>query len=389
MPQSESPRVLLLYTETGGTHGNAARAIIEAVKEQAGHQCQLDLVDVWQYAKFPMKYLPRMIFWFRERRPVSNWHFRNSHNRSRLDSFKFLAHGYLQKATKKILAEHSYDLIISVHPITSAPVLDVLAEDTDIPFWVVVTDIATRNVFWFDQRASKTIVPTVKALNFAAQSGISFERLCLQGVPVPKGYYSTSLEKTAFCREMKMDPQHPLIIVAGGKEGVGPVDEVAQRIDERFSNINLLVLTGKNHSLFRRLSEYNWNNSTHVFGYVNDLWRLMWAADIMVTKAGTGMLAEALSVGLPMILFHRVPYLEDANVSFLVENGAAFWAPTSRMVVNALSLWLEDRSALQSAQKACHTLAKPKVAVTLGKMIISTAEHHFEQSNGNKHDDSE
>jgi UDP-N-acetylglucosamine:LPS N-acetylglucosamine transferase len=330
MAQPERLRILILYTETGGTHANAARAIIEAIEAESEKNCQVDLVDVWAYAKFPWKYLPQMIFWFRGRQPISKWHIRNSHNRIRLDWFNTLARSYLKKVLPEILQQHPSDLIISVHPITSAPVIGLISEEIDIPFWVVVTDIATRNAFWFSRLTTMTIVPTVKAMNFAAQAGIPFDHLRLMGIPVTKSYKIDPVVKDEVCRALNMDPAKPVILVAGGKKGVGPLDAVAQGIDERFNEINLLVLTGKNESLQQKLSEYNWNNPTHVFGYVNDLWRLMWAADVMVTKAGTGMLAEALSVELPMIVFHRVPYLEDSNVSFLVENGAALWAPTPK-----------------------------------------------------------
>ncbi len=387
MEQSNSqPRILILYTETRGTHINTAKAIIEAIKHQTQTNCSVTLVDVWKYAKFPLKFLPRMIFWFRERRPVSRWHIQNSHSQKRLLWFTFLARPYLQKVIPQIFAEHPCDLIVSVHPITSVPILEVMADEHQIPFWVVVTDIATRNVFWFDTRTSMTIVPTVKALSFASQVGIPYSKLCLLGVPVSTAYCVKPASKEEICVELGIDPSKPIVMIAGGKNGVGPVDIVAQQVDERFNEINILVLSGRNSSLKQHLSEYNWRNTTRVFGYVNDLWRLMWIADVMITKAGTGMLAEALNVGLPMVLFHRVPYLEDANVSFLVEQGAALWAPTPKMAVNALSRWLENPIELQNAKEICHRLARPDAAATVARMITTQAEDHF---NGNYDDDSQ
>lgn len=378
MGQSDQhPQILILYTETRGTHANAAKAIIEAIHHQRNHQCEVNLVDVWKYAKFPLKYLPRMIFWFRERRPISRWHFLHSHQKERLNRFNWLARIYLNKILPQILEDHPCDLIVSVHPITSAPVLEGIPLEYSVPFWVVVTDIATRNVFWFDRRSALTIVPTVSAMNFAVQAELSFDQIHLMGVPVSQAYCVNPKEKAEVCADLNIDPDKPIVIVAGGKEGVGPVADVAQRIDERFSNINLLILSGKNETLRQRLDEYNWNNSTHVFGFVNDLWRLMWVADVMVTKAGTGMLAEALNVGLPMVLFHRVPYLEDANVSFLVEQGAALWAPTPKMAVNALFRWLENPDELKEAKRSCERLAKPEAAIELAQMITKQAEKHF------------
>lgn len=370
------PSILILFTETGGTHANAARAIMESIHTLSNGKWSVDLVDVWKYARFPWRKLPRMIFWFRERQPISRWNYQNSQNQARLDRFNFLARPFLKKRLREILATKDYNLIISVHPVTTSPMVEVMPEGSEIPFIPVVTDIATRNVFWFDHRATMTVVPSIQTLNVATQMGIPLQQLKLIGVPVSEPYNKNPHNRAAICREIGLDANKPIVIVAGGKSGVGPLGEVARQIDERIPNINLLVLTGRNESLYHRLSEYNWSNSTRIFSYVNDLWRLLWAADVMVTKAGTGMTAEALSVGLPMILFHRVPYFEDANVSFLVENGAALWAPTTRMVTNAVSRWLKYPGELLAAQDACHRLAKPEAAAAIGSMCIEIAEKH-------------
>ena len=379
MGQRKQPHILVFYTETGGTHANTARAIIEAVQRQTGNRCTVELLDVWKYARFPIKYLPKMLFWFRERRPLSRWHVQHSDQRQRLIYFNRLARPYLQKMIPQILADHPCDCIVSVHPLTSAPLLEVMPENNTIPFWVVVTDIATRNTFWFDQSSAMTIVPTVKAMNFAAQTGLSFHQLRLLGVPVLQSYSTDPHQKEQVCAGFNLDPMHPIILVAGGKKGVGPLDAVAERIDERFEAVNLVILTGRNENLKKRLEEYNWRNKVRIFGYVNDLWRLMWIADVMVTKAGTGMLAEALNVKLPMILFHRVPYFEDANVSFLVEHGAALWAPSPRMAVNALARWLDNPDELQKAKQVCRRLAKPEAALELAQMISDQAWEVFQR----------
>jgi UDP-N-acetylglucosamine:LPS N-acetylglucosamine transferase len=106
---------------------------------------------------------------------------------------------------------------------------------------------------------------------------------------------------------------------------------------------------------------------------VDELWNLMWLADVMVSKAGTGMLAEAINVGLPIILYHRVPYLEDANVSFMVQHSAGVWAPTPKMVVNALDAYLEEPDKLHEAIGACKRLASPEAAQALAELILKHA----------------
>ena len=48
----------------------------------------------------------------------------------------------------------------------------------------------------------------------------------------------------------------------------------------------------------------------------------MRAADIIVTKAGPGTIAEALNANLPIILYAKLPGQEDGNVTFVESEGA-------------------------------------------------------------------
>jgi 1,2-diacylglycerol 3-beta-galactosyltransferase len=365
-------RIAIFYTESGGTHLTTARAIKEALLEAEGTECQVDFIDIWRTAPFPVRYLPKIFDTIRQSKPFSRWHTENSHIKLRVRVFNWFASGFLRKKVEKILAQ-TYDVIVAVHPLCTAPVLHVLPEDSSPPFIVVINDLATRNSFWFDEKATMTVVPTDQAMTYATQSGLSWEKVKNLGVPVLSPYRHRSVDRLDLCKRFDLDAKKKMILLAGGKMGVGPIEEVAQRIDQSFKGVNLLILAGKNESLRQQLEVYNWNNTVKVFGYVDDLWNLMWLADVMVSKAGTGMLAEAINVGLPIILYHRVPYLEDANVSFMVQQGAGVWAPTPKMVVNALDAYLEDTEKLREARVACKRLASPGAAQALAKLIIKHA----------------
>ena len=368
----EKLRMAIFYTESGGTHLNTARAINEALVEKSGEGCQVDFIDIWRSAPFPVRYLPKIFETIRQWKPFSRWHTAHSQNKLRVDVFNWFASGFLRKKVERILAQ-TYDVIVAVHPLCTAPVLHVLPEDSSPPFIVVINDLATRNSFWFDEKATLTVVPTDQAMTYATQSGLSWPKVKNLGVPVLSPYRQRTESRLDTCRRLNLDPEKKTIFLAGGKMGVGPLEQVAQKVDETRNDINLLILAGKNESLRQRLEGYNWVNAVKVFGYVDDLWNLMWLADIMISKAGTGMLAEAINVGLPIILYHRVPYLEDANVSFMVQHGAGVWAPTPKMVVNALDAYMEKPDKLREAKAACKRMASPGAAQALAELMIKHA----------------
>lgn len=365
-------RIAIFYTESGGTHLGTANAIKEAIVAAAGERCEVDIIDIWRSAPFPVRFLPKIFETLRQWKPFSRWHSAHSHTKLRVEVFNWFASGFLRTKIDKVLTG-SYDAIVAAHPLCSAPILHVLPQDTSPPFIVVINDLATRNSFWFDEKATMTVVPTDQTINFAIQSGLSWQRVKTLGVPVLSSYRRRTENRLDTCRRLNLHPEKKTVLLAGGKMGVGPLELVAQKVDETRNGINLLILAGKNDSLRQRLEGYNWVNAVKVFGYVDDLWNLMWLADVMVSKAGTGMLAEAINVGLPIILYHRVPYLEDANVSFMVQHGVAVWAPTPKMVVNALDAYLEEPDKLREAKAACKRLASPGAARELAGLILTLA----------------
>ena len=99
----------------------------------------------------------------------------------------------------------------------------------------------------------------------------------------------------------------------------------------------------------------------------------MIAADFIVTKAGPGTIAEALNVNLPVILFAKLPGQEDGNVTFVEFEGAGVWAPSSQLVVRALTRWIcrpEERAAvIENARRIARPDAAQRIAQAVGETL--------------------
>ena len=54
---------------------------------------------------------------------------------------------------------------------------------------------------------------------------------------------------------------------------------------------------------------------------------LMRAADLVVTKAGPGTIAEAVATGIPLLLTGYLPGQETPNVDYVVRNGIGAYVP--------------------------------------------------------------
>merc|ERR1711862_425822 len=64
-------------------------------------------------------------------------------------------------------------------------------------------------------------------------------------------------------------------------------------------------------------------------GFVNQMAKYMVASDVLVTKAGPGTIAEAASVGLPVMLTSFLPGQEEGNVDFVINKQFGCYCPYS------------------------------------------------------------
>ena len=68
---------------------------------------------------------------------------------------------------------------------------------------------------------------------------------------------------------------------------------------------------------------------------------LMAAADVLLTKAGPGTIAEAACLGLPTLLTGFVPGQEEYNVAWAQRMGGAIYEPVPRKAATLVARWLE------------------------------------------------
>jgi processive 1,2-diacylglycerol beta-glucosyltransferase len=131
-------------------------------------------------------------------------------------------------------------------------------------------------------------------------------------------------ERAAVCRWLALDPESPLVLVAGGGEGMGRVEETAARLLrlERPAP-QLVVLAGRNGRLrarCERLAAGGDGARLRVLGWTGpeQMPKLMCAADLMVSKLGS-MFNEAVASELPVVALEPPPGSERVQYRLLGE----------------------------------------------------------------------
>jgi len=354
-------KILFLMSDTGGGHRAAAEAIRDALLTK--YEAEIKLVDVFRsYSPFPFKYMPEFYPWLINH-SKSSWGVGYKLSNSRRNA-RTLSRGMyvtMESGMKQMLRDNPADVVVCVHSVlTRVSMQALLSFEKRPPFIVVVTDLVSTHMFWYDRRADRTLLPTQPAYERGLWAGLKPEQMRITGLPVHPRFAEGLTDKATARAALGWDPDLPAVLVVGGGEGMGPIYKTARAIDSRKLKCQLAIITGRNQALQDRLNESVWNQPTHIYGFVTDMPRLMAAADILVTKAGPSTISEACIAGLPMILYDAIPGQETGNVDYVVENNAGVFAPSPRAVAENVQQWLaEGREGLERRSNNARRIGRP------------------------------
>ena len=415
-PAGEKKRVLLLMSDTGGGHRASAQALVNALDRLYPGRLDCDVVDIWtDYGAWPYKNFVRY-YQFVAKRPILwrlLWTYAKFPPTRRLQ--EVFANLQCNRRFEGCIAAHKPDLVVSVHPLCQQIPIKVLKKlgggEREIPFVTVVTDLGGAHPTWFHKEADLCFVPSDNVRKIASRAGLKDEQIRQRGLPLRKGFWDAEprtkaelREKLGFQGHRGRRPHHreeeeeeggggssfssskaappPMALVVGGGDGVGGIAKVATAIarelgEEAGKKAAMGVICGKNEAARRELEAYPWppNVEVKVVGFVSNMHEWMAAADVLVTKAGPGTIAEASTRGLPCLLSSYLPGQEAGNVKFVVQNKFGVLKRRPRRIARTIRSWFfDDTSHLRSMQSDALLAARPAatqdIAADLGRVLF-------------------
>jgi 1,2-diacylglycerol 3-beta-galactosyltransferase len=298
--------------------------------------------------------------------------FKISNGRRRARAITASMWPYVGRAVRKIVKEHPADLIVTVHPVATTVFLKALGRNRP-PFIIVVTDMVSTHALWYDQRADLILVPTEKARQRAIAYTMDPDRVHVVGQPVAERYCVPVGNKEDLRNKLGWEQDKAIILLVGGGEGMGPLGKTARAIANSGLDVTLAIVCGRNQRLREHLESLEWPVPVHIYGFTRELPDFMRAADVLVTKAGPGTIAESLNADLPIILYAKLPGQEDGNVTFVVEEKVGVWAPQPKQVVQTLRVWVQNPEVRLRYEENCRRAARldasRRIARAIGEML--------------------
>ena len=180
--------------------------------------------------------------------------------------------------------------------------------------------------------ASRVYLPTGVKLN-----GVRARRIRYVGMPVRREI--NPLPRAEACQKLGLSPSHCVLVVFGGSQGSGPLNDWVQAHLRILAaeGIQVYCVTGPDKGAASVVENPTTAGGTvkSVFvPFCDDVATLLSAADLVVSRAGAGTIAELIRCATPAILVpypHAADDHQRANAEFFERQGGGFVVDQSRL----------------------------------------------------------
>ena len=289
-------------------------------------------------------------------------------------------HSPIVKALQAYWSQHPADLVLSVIPHFNRALADSLRTDgARTPFVTLITDLADYPPrFWIEPESEYIIVGTARARQQALAMGHPADHIFETSGMVlkPRFYEKTTIDRVSERKRLGLEPDCPTGIVLFGGHGSGVMVDIARRIDQSGSEVQLILICGHNQKLAAELKSLKTRKPILVEGFISNVEYYMSLADFFIGKPGPGSISEALQFNLPVIVEcnSRTMPQERYNAEWVTEKGFGIVVTNFRDIASSVQRLLDPSTfnELRRNVSAYSNRALFEVPVILEKCLRHT-----------------
>jgi len=362
-------KILFLTASIGTGHNKAIESVANALKILKQGDIEYRIVDVYNYintalGKFVSKSYERIVNLVPN---IYGYFYAIGEDSTALK--EFLHHIGITKV-KKLIEEYDPDIIVSSHESPTGMVANLKQEyNLKKELVGIITDFRAHP-FWVYQEIDKYIVPNVFTKEYLIKHGIPEERIYITGIPVDLKFIEP-YDKLELQKKFNLEPGRFTILLMGSWLDIG-IDTLFESLNRLTLPIQIIAVSGKNKSLQERLEKLKEkaNMPVTVFGFISNVYEVMHASDIIITKPGGLISSEALAAGLPMIIVNPIPGQEEYNTIYLTAEGAAERVNKLSEVPPTIEILVRDSERVSEMAKNARRIGKPKASFEIARLLL-------------------
>ncbi|MFN0137037.1 MAG: MGDG synthase family glycosyltransferase [Phycisphaerae bacterium] len=239
------------------------------------------------------------------------------------------------------------------------------------PQVTVTTDFETHRL-WAQPPTERYYTATEEGREYLTTWGADPAHIRVTGIPVRAAFAEPTARADA-CARLGLIEDLPLILMLCGGFGVGPVEDFVRALLQLQTPAQIAVIAGRNPKLQARLDAIAAGATPRlrVVGFTDEMHVWMRAASLVVSKPGGLTAAEALAVGVPLVIVNPIPGQESRNSDYLLENRAAIRVHNARLLRFRIDRLLADEPRLTAMAAAARCLGRPNAATDVVEDAIT------------------
>lgn len=358
-------KILYLYSDTGGGHRSAATALMRAVEHLRVGSYLQEMVDVFAacsgflniFAKLyapVIKYSPKMwgrlYYWLDDER--------------KLERLEKISRPFILKELTALIQDKNPQVIVSVHPMVNHLAVQAIKETGKrIPFVMVIMDPVTLHRAWIAPEVDLCIVATPEAKRLASSYGMPEKKIKVIGLPIDPKFFLRS--------KKGIKTKDFTILLMGGGEGAGKMEEIVKEINRAKLKVQLIVIAGRNKKLeiYLKRKIHKLGFPMRVYGFTDQVPEIMAESDLIITKAGPGTIAEALAMNLPLIITSWLPGQEEGNVEFVEREKVGKVCKNPKKIVEIIEEFMQPKT-LEEMHRNISRVSRPHAALDIAHEIF-------------------
>lgn len=294
----------------------------------------------------------------------------------------------LRRVLRQLVAEqiaesfprHQPVVVVCVHPLlVSAAVSARKGSLHQPPVVTVVTDLGTAHGAWWHKQVDRTITPSDKLLRAGRKAGAANLYGESLGIPVREQFTTAGVtglrDKARLREELGIRPNRFVVLVTAGAEGGRGLRAWSRALAAGVPGVDVVAVCGRDEASRAELSEYaaGLDGRLIVTGLVTNMPDWIRCADVVVSKAGPSIIAEATSVGVPLVLPSHLPGQEAGNTELAVAAGAARRVRGRQQLVREVDRLRQDTVAMAAMRAAAVRFGRPQAALRIAELVADQA----------------
>ena len=302
-------RIALVYFDAGGGHRNAAMALEQAI-QQSKFPWEVQLVNLQEILDSIdiIRQLTGVRIQDVYNRMLQNgWTLGSPQLMRALQGIIRLYHAKTVRLLEKYWQTFRPDLVASLVPHFNRALCESLRKACPgKPFASILTDIADYPPhFWIERQEQFLICGSERAVEQARELGHPRERIFQTSGMIlnPRFYDYQPIDREAERARQGLETGRMTgLVLFGGQGARKKMLEIDRRLSESGLPIQLILICGKNERLLGELRSQKRAIPRLIEGFTSNIPYSMQLADFFIGKPGPGSIAEAMAMGLPVIV---------------------------------------------------------------------------------------